>query len=157
MQKKRDRKAVQRLQHKLRPILEDAMRPDGAEFGKIRLAQPDKGTLEVHVHQGFSEAFIETFRELPIDDPAPSAQAARLGRRVTIPDLEKKEQIDSAFLAAALEEGVRAMQATPIVSPSGEVLGTLATHFTKPYLATMASRIVLDFCAARAAAIIEDA
>jgi hypothetical protein len=135
-------------------ILDDAMQLDGAAFGKIRVARPASRTLEIEVHRGFSERFIATFREITPDGHQPSALAVRTRRRITLPDLER-QPADDPFVAAARGEGVRAMQATPIVASDGVVVGCLSTCYRQPCAVTVASALVLDHQARRAATLIE--
>lgn len=143
------------LRHGLQQILDEAMQLDGAAFGKIRVARPESRTLEIEVQRGFSRRFVEAFREIAPDEDQPSALAVRTRRRVTLPDLER-QPADHPFVAAAREEGVRAMQATPIVGPDGEVVGCLSTSYRHPYSVSSASALVLDHHARRAAELIRD-
>lgn len=143
------------LRRGLRQILDEAMQLDGAAFGKIRVANPDSGTFEIEVQSGFSERFVEAFRAVTPEGSQPSALAVRTRRRITLPDLAR-QPADDPFVAAARDEGVRAMQATPIVAPGGEVVGCLSTHFRKPYSVTVASGLVLDHHARRAATLIRE-
>jgi GAF domain-containing protein len=143
------------LRRGLLQILDDAMQLDGAAFGKIRVARPDSRTLEIQVHRGFSERFVEAFREITPDDHQPSALAARTRRRITLPDLER-QPADDPFVAAARDEGVRAMQATPILAPDGKVIGCLSTCYREPCSVTVSSALVLDHHARRAAELIEN-
>lgn len=143
------------LRRGLDEVLEEAMQADGAAFGKIRVATPDDSTLEIQVQRGLSDAFVNEFRVVEIGDSCPAATAARLKRRVAIPDVARQSQNDP-FVVAVREEGVRALQTTPIIAAQGRVVGTLSTLFTHAYHVSTASAIVLDHCARRAAALIED-
>lgn len=143
------------LRRGLLQILDEAMQLDGAAFGKIRLARPGSRTLEIAVQRGFSDGFVAAFREVTPDDDQPSAVAVRTRRRITLPDLARQPAHDP-FVAAARDEGVRAMQATPIVAADGDVLGCLSTCYRTPCAVTTASAIVLDHHARRAATLIKD-
>ena len=141
------------LQRALLEILDEAMQLDGAAFGKIRVARPADGTLEIEVHRGLSDGFVRAFRAVSPDDACPSARAARTGKRVAVPDI-MRQQTDDPFLNAIRDEGVRGMQATPIVHHDGRVLGTLSTLFRSAYAASTVSALVLDHLARRAASLI---
>lgn len=142
------------LRRGLLQILEEAMQLEGADFGKIRVARPDSRTLEIAVQLGFSERFVEAFREITPDDDQPSARAVRTRRRITLPDLAR-QPADHPFVAAVRDEGVRAMQVTPIVAPDGDVVGCLSTCYRQPCTVTTASALVLDHHARRAATLIK--
>jgi GAF domain-containing protein len=135
-------------------ILDEAMKVDAANCGKIRTFNPQTGALELQVQRGFSDGFVQSFRAVDPDDALASARAFRLRHRVTIPDLRNDPQAQR-YLHAALEEGFRAMQATPIVDGGGRVVGTLSTHFPRVHAPSSASALVLDHCATKAAKLIE--
>ena len=141
------------LRRALLEILDEAMQLDGAAFGKIRLARPGDGALEIEVHRGLSDGFVHAFRAVAPDDSCPSARAARARKRIAVPDV-MRQGADDPFLNAIRDEGVRGMQATPIVSPDGRVVGTLSTLFRGAYAASTVSALVLDHLARRAASLI---
>ena len=141
------------LRRALLEILDEAMQLEGAAFGKIRIARPGDGVLQIEVHRGLSDAFVHAYRAVTPDDSCPSARAARTGKRIAVPDITRQPAEDP-FLSAVREEGVRGMQATPIVDPDGRVVGTLSTLFRSVYAASFASALVLDHLARRAAALI---
>jgi hypothetical protein len=119
------------------------------------VARPDSGTLEIEVQRGFSEQFVEAFRAITPDDPQPSAVAVRTRRRIALPDLTR-QAVDDPFVIAARDEGARSLQATPIVTPEGKVVGCLSTLYRQPYSVTTASALVLDHQAQRAATLIKE-
>ena len=129
------------------------MQLDGAAFGKIRVARPADGTLEIEVHRGLSDSFVDAFRAVSPEDSCPSARAARTGKRIAVPDILRQPK-DDPFLNAIRDEGVRGMQATPIVATDGRVVGTLSTLFRSVYAASTVSALVLDHLARRAGALI---
>jgi GAF domain-containing protein len=141
------------LQRALLEILDEAMQLDGAAFGKIRVARPADRTLEIEVHRGLSDGFVQAFRAVTPEDTCPSARAARTGKRIAVPDITR-QPTDDPFLTAVRDEGVRGMQATPIVNHDGRVLGTLSTLFRSAYAASTVSALVLDHLARRAASLI---
>jgi GAF domain-containing protein len=89
------------------------------------------------------------------DDASACAQALRRGSRVVVADV----RTDPSFAPCrniAEEAGFLAVQSTPLIGASGDVLGVLSTHFREP-LAELSkeSRRSLDDCAAAAAALLE--
>lgn len=140
------------LEKLLLEVLDEAMSVDDAASGKIRCVQPDTGCLEIKAQRGFSEEFVRRFRVVEIGDGTPSARAARLRRRVVVPDLAKSHA--DPFSQAAETEGFRAVQATPIVDDEGALLGTLSTHFPRAHATSASAGLVLDHCARRAAKIL---
>jgi GAF domain-containing protein len=149
-----NRERGQKLQQRLLEVLDEALRVDDAAAGKIRVLDPESGTLEIRAQRGFSERFVNSFRVIDSDDELPSARAFRLRHRVAIPDVAHDGQT-KALQEAAREEGFRAMQATPIVDSRGRVIGTLSTHFPTVHRPSSVSALMLDHCAAKAAALLE--
>jgi signal transduction histidine kinase/ActR/RegA family two-component response regulator len=93
------------------------------------------------------------------DSPTSCAMAARTGERFVIVDTEQCELF--AGRAAALEalrrSGIRAMQSTPLISRSGELVGVLTTHWRVPYEPTADELRLLDVLARLAADLMERA
>src|SRR5262249_43826927 len=55
-----------------------------------------------------------------------------------------------------LKAGVRAVQSTPLVSPSGKVLGMFSTHYKIPHRPDERKLVLLDLLARQAADIVEN-
>jgi len=93
------------------------------------------------------------------DSPTSCGMAARTGQRFIIGDTEQCELF--AGRVAALEGlrrlGIRAMQSTPLISRSGELVGVLTTHWRVPHEPTADELRLFDVLARLAADLIERA
>ena len=141
----------------LKEILHAAIAIARADTGTVRLAEIENGMdLRLLVAEGFDPLpSILQQRCLPkLSDPV----AARIwaGERVIIPDLMEHHNFpDSPVFAELAEAGVRAFQWTPLISRSGRMLGTIATHWRQPHEPGERELRLLDLLARQAADLIE--
>ena len=142
------------LSRALLEVLDEAMHVDDAACGKIRVYNPLSGSLDIRVQRGLSDEFVASFGAVREDEPSPCARAFRLKHRVSIPDITQDPR-SSVYRAAAEAEGFKAVQATPLITPNGRVVGTLSTHFPKVHHPSGAAATVLDHWAQKAALLIE--
>ncbi|MEV6237458.1 GAF domain-containing protein [Lentzea sp. NPDC051838] len=108
-------------------VLDSALSLMGADFGNVQLLDPGTGALRIVTHSGFRSRFIDHFAEVR-DDNSACGRAAAEHAQVVIADVAT----DPAFaphrdIAAA--SGFRSVQSTPLVTPSGRLVGMISTHF----------------------------
>ena len=135
-------------------ILDVAIELTEADFGTLQLA--DDGHYRIVSQRGFSTSFISFFDEVSHDSVAACGAALRKGARVIIEDV----MTDDLFAGTPardmlLTEGVRAVQATPLVGPSAEIYGVLSTHFGSPGRPSDRALRYLDLLASQAAVVLE--
>lgn len=144
------------LRQRLDEVLEEAMHADGARFGKIRVVDAESGALRICAHRGLSADFLERYGVAQADDETLCAEALRRGRRVVVADLVRDGRRPD-LASRGRDEGFRGLQSTPIVARDGRVVGTLSTLSSGSYSPSTSAELVLDYCARRAAGIIEEA
>jgi PAS domain S-box-containing protein len=117
----------------LQEILAAAAALSGTDKGDIRLHHAASGRLELVVQQRLGRPLVELLAAggaPPGDGPAPA------GRRLVIEDLALHDHDDDggggALRDAALRDGVRALQCTPLLARDGRLLGLLSTYFRAP-------------------------
>lgn len=130
------------------------MRIEEARWGKIRLLDRTARSLHIEAQRGFSDNFLKSFLSVGIEDNVPAARALTLRRRVIVKDLAQ-DQWSERYRTVAREEGLQAMQHTPMIAPDGRVLGTLATCFDHTFLPSTAEGLIFDHCAARAVELVQ--
>jgi PAS domain S-box-containing protein len=140
----------------LHEILSAAIELLSADKGNVQVHNPATGTLELAVQEGFDRPFLEHFRSVRADDESSCGQAVRAGERVVISDVEEDPSYASLRQIAAAA-GYRAVQSTPLLSRSGELLGMLSTHFRRPHTPSEVDLRTLDLYARQAADILERA
>lgn len=91
------------------------------DAGAILLLDPDKQYLTVHVHRGYSEAFIATVRQLRIGEGV-AGLAVQAGRPVTTDISHFPTPHLAPFFA---KERIRTLAGTPLLA-KGQVVGALS-------------------------------
>ena len=138
----------------LHEVLDAVIEIQHADFGKVRVYNPALNGLEIVAQRGFDESFIDRFRVVSLEDDSASGMAIRTKSRVVIEDVESDAAYAPGRSVAALG-GYRAVQATPLISRSGDLLGMLLTHFRRPRRPTDRELRFIDLYARQAADFIE--
>jgi PAS domain S-box-containing protein len=139
----------------LKEILEVAIAIVGAYKGNIQLREPEAGVLRIATHRGFGPAFLENF-EYVGDSSSTWAAAMVSGERVIVEDVTTSEIfVGQPSMNALIDEGVRAVISTPLISAAGNVLGTISTHFRESHHPAERELGLLDLLARQAADYLE--
>lgn len=138
----------------LNPVIDLAIDISGAFGGTIQVHVAERHELQIVVHRGFREPFLQHFRVVTANDGSASGHALLDRRRILIADTHQ----DPTFAPhrhVADEAGVRAVVAMPLITSQGAMVGVLSVYFGKPHLppADVLSR--LELLALLAARIIE--
>jgi hypothetical protein len=113
-------------------VLDAATAATRTDLGNIQLLNPRTGALEIVAHRGFGSEFLDFFAEVH-DEGAACGAAMRARRRVIVEDVATHPIFAGRPAGGVLlRAGVRAVQSTPLVTPSGELVGMLSTHFRRP-------------------------
>ncbi|WP_336362820.1 GAF domain-containing protein [Halalkalicoccus salilacus] len=135
-------------------ILDAVVTVMDADFARLQLRDPGRGGLRLLTDSGFEETTPLWERVTP-ESNGPCSVALETGRRVIVSDVETCE-----FMAGTedretlLETGIRAVQSTPLVSRSGDVIGMLSTHWETPHEPSDRDLRLLDVLARQAADLI---
>lgn len=138
----------------LSEILDAAIELTQADFGTLQLA--DNGHYRIVTHRGLSLSFLRFFDEVSHDTVAACGAALKTGARVIIEDVTTNDLFKgSPARDVLLTEGVRAVQATPLIGSSGEIYGVLSTHFRSSGRPSERALRYLDLLAGRAGTVLE--
>ncbi|HEY9287898.1 MAG TPA: GAF domain-containing protein [Candidatus Dormibacteraeota bacterium] len=99
----------------------------GGEFGNLQLLDTAGDSLKIVAHNGFKAEFLAYFADVK-DDRSACGRAAMRGVQTVIEDVN----VDEAFAPhreVAADSGFRAVQSTPIIDFSGQLLGVISTHY----------------------------
>jgi PAS domain S-box-containing protein len=107
-------------------ILDAGVALTGADMGLMHLMDKD-GHLRIVAHRGFRASSLAFFGESARH--AVCGNVLRHHARVIVDDVANSSALSDAARPVLLELGVRAVQSTPLVGRSGEVLGILSTHY----------------------------
>jgi len=122
------------LSSALDEILAAAVDLAGTDRGCVQLVSEDGTRLEIIAQRGYAEdgPFISRFR---YEGAVVGFDIVRRQRaRLVIEDLESHPGfVGTPDGDAALADGIRAAQSTPLISRSGETVGVLSTQYRLPY------------------------
>ena len=135
----------------LREVLVAAVDLLGADYGTMQLLKG--GALEIVAQTGFSQRFLDFFARVRAEDDSACARALSSGGRHVIQDVDA--EVPSETRDVLVEAGVRAVQSTPLVSRSGDVLGMLSTHFREPHTLSARHARLADVVAQQASDVVE--
>jgi PAS domain S-box-containing protein len=120
----------------LQPLLEELLNAiislQNADFGNIQLYNPDSLALEIVVQRGFQQDFLDHFKSVH-DDGAACGRAMQRRERIIIQDVQTDPDFEPHRRIAA-SAGFRAVQSTPLLTRTGELLGMISTHFRQPHV-----------------------
>ena len=112
-------------------LLAASIQQTGSDFGNLQLFDAETNTLRIAAQQGFGPEFLLYFREV---SGSTSACGAAMEQRSRI--VSRNVALDPVFHNGSkdmlLRSGVRSVQSTPLITPSGIFIGMLSTHFDKP-------------------------
>jgi PAS domain S-box-containing protein len=142
------------LEEVLGAVVETAIVLSHADFGNIQLVVPNSSTLHMAAQRGFPKWWID-YWEVTAAGHGVSGTALERGERVVVEDVEESPILSGQPLEMYRRAGVRAMQSTPLVARSGQVIGMLSTHFKERHSLDARSLLSLDLLAREAADIIQ--
>lgn len=145
------------LRTALGEVLDAAIALMGADMGNIQLLNPQKNALEIVVHRGFGQDFLDHFNEVSTDVNVGTAcgRVMRSSQRVIIEDVHADPEFAPHLPIAQSAGGFRAVQSTPLIGRNGELFGVLSTHYRDPHLPEEHNLRILDLYARQAADFIE--
>ena len=109
-------------------LLEAVMTLTAADRGNIQLLNPRTEALEIVAHRGFDSEFLEFFGEVH-DAGTACGVAMRQRECVIVEDVAAHPIFAGRAREVMLRAGARAVQSTPLVAPSGGLLGVVSTHY----------------------------
>jgi GAF domain-containing protein len=112
--------------------LEDALSLLHADRGNVQIVDPVTGSLVLVMQTGFSDEFLEYFAVVD-DDGSACGRAASEHAQTVIGDVGTDPGFAPHREIAAASR-FRAVQSTPLVDQSGQLVGMLSTHYPRPYV-----------------------
>ena len=144
---------VRDLDAGLHEILMECIRLVDADKGNIQKLDVH-GALQIRAHHGFDQDFLDFFREVRADDACACGRALRTRKSVFIPDIDLDPDYRPCAGAARLA-GYRGVLSFPIISPGGNLLGVMSTHFAESKLIPSEALNVFELYAKLAACFME--
>jgi PAS domain S-box-containing protein len=137
----------------LMDVLKVAIGISSADKGNIQLVEPSTGLLKMNAESGFDSAFLDFFDGR---QPAACKQALETQQRVIVEDVRKSALfVGTPSLEVMNRAQIRAVQATPLISSAGNVLGVISTHFVTTYRPSEQELRLMDLLARQTADYLE--
>jgi PAS domain S-box-containing protein len=137
-------------------VLDAAIELMSADMGSMQTFHPEQRELRLLAGRGIDPASAAFWERVYPDSASICGMALSAGRRIIVPDVETSDfMAGTAGLDACRRVGLRAGQSTPLVSRSGQLLGMISTHWSKPHHPAERELRSLDVLARQAADLIE--
>lgn len=112
-------------------LLQHAMMMCETKAGTLQLVNETNNTLEIAASFGLCDEFIDHFRIVTCDDGSVCGRALQKRETIFIKDLTTDRSF-AKHLNHALQNNVRAVQSTPLITSSGKIVGMISVHFATP-------------------------
>jgi PAS domain S-box-containing protein len=140
------------------PILVTTLAILHADFASIQMFYPERGTngeLWLMGHRGFDAQATERWEWVSSSAKTTCGEALRTRQRVAVADVRNCDFMSgSDDLEGYLSAGIHAVQSTPLVSRTGDLLGMVSSHWREPHDLSASELRGLDVLARLAADLI---
>jgi PAS domain S-box-containing protein len=135
-------------------ILDAAIVLTQADKGSLNIYNQQNDCLEILEHRGYETHFLNHFKHIQIGERT-SGKAFKRRKRIIVDDVARTTIYIETDRKALLNAGVQALQATPLISSSGNDVGILITLYTTLHQFEERELRMLDLLARQAADAIE--
>lgn len=112
-------------------LLQHAMMMCETKAGTLQLLNETNNTLEIATSFGLSDEFITHFRIVTCNDGSVCGRALAKKETIVIDDLTTDRSF-ARHLNLALQNNIRAVQSSPLISSNGKIIGMMSVHFVTP-------------------------
>lgn len=137
----------------LKEILAASTEITGTDKGNIQFVDPVTNNLRIVIHQGLSQGYVDHFAARGCSGACEEAKLRK--SRLILEDLARLSVSEHPDLQIILDEGILAVQCTPLISRDGRLLGMLNNHFSVAHRPNEHELRFLDLLARMAADLIE--
>ena len=103
-----------------------------SDFASLQVYVPERGELRLIAYRGFEPACAASWEWISAGRPTICGLALHRKERVVAPDLETFPPLaGTPELADYRSTGIRAVQSTPLLTRSGQVIGMASTHWRR--------------------------
>ena len=146
-----DRQAI------LDAIVKTAVTIAGADMGNMQLFDPNSNSLKIVAQIGFESEFLQFWDSVSEGNGA-CGTALERQERIVVEDVTTSPVfVGTQALEVQLKAGVQAVQSTPLIGRSGQVLGVLSTHTKTPHKPDATTLHLIDLVARQTTDILERA
>jgi len=137
-------------------ILDAAAHIMRSPFASLQRLDAERGELSLLAHRGFGDQAATFWSRVRADSHTTCGRALQRGERIVVPDIERCEFVaGSADHDVLRQQGIGAVQSTPLVASSGRTVGMLSTHWHNPHQPSERDWRLFDVLERQAADLIE--
>jgi PAS domain S-box-containing protein len=141
-------------------IVDAAVAITRSDFASVQRLYPERGKgggLRLQAFRGLNPQAAKLWEWVRADADCTCGIALRSGIRIIEPDVARPEFVvpGSPHHSMYLQNGIAAVQSTPLRSRSGELVGMISTHWRQPHRPSERDLHLLDILARQAADLIE--
>jgi PAS domain S-box-containing protein len=137
-------------------ILDAAMILMSSDMASMQSLDPERNQLRLLAWKGFHPQSAAFWEWVYLDSASTCGLALSAGCRVEVADVETCDfMAGTADLDEYRRSDIRAVQSTPLISRSGQLLGMISTHWREPHQPAERTFKRLDLLARQAADLIE--
>ncbi len=130
-----------------------------SDFASMQMLYPERGQsgeLLLLAFRGFTPEAAQFWEWVPADSGSTCAAALRTRERVIVSDTETCDfMVGTEDLRIYRQTGIRAVQSTPLLSRTGQIVGMISTHWREPHTPSERDLRTFDVLARQAADLIE--
>lgn len=138
----------------IQEIMDAAIAITGADKGILQLFDPITKEMKISAHRHFNAAFVKKCERGECGESPVLGTEPKRFSRLMLEDIANAAQQDRA-IGLLLGEGVRAVQATPLIGSNGLLLGFIITYFNEVHAAAERELRIMDILGRQAADIVE--
>jgi len=137
-------------------ILDAAIASMSADMGSMQIFRPELKELHLLAWRGFHPVSAAFWERVRFNSASTCGVALSAGSRIIVPDIETCDfMAGTSDLDEYRRSDIRAVQSTPLISRSGQLLGMISTHWREPHQPVERVLRELDVLARQAADLIE--
>src|SRR5215475_566014 len=137
-------------------ILDAAIGLMSSDMASMQSLDPGRNQLRLLAWKGFHPQSAIFWEWVHLDSVCACGLALSAGCRVVVPDIETCDSmVGTPDLDEYRRSNIRAVQSTPLISRSGQLLGMISTHWREPHQPTECALRRLDVLARQATDLIE--
>jgi hypothetical protein len=112
-------------------LLEKIAAAQGASFASLQIFDMERRALYLVAQINFNKTFVQEFATVRRGDGSVCDRAALTRESVQAVDVQNDRKY-AVLKPFAQQNGIHAIQSTPILSPAGDLWGVYSTHFSQP-------------------------
>lgn len=148
---------VNKLYERIIEVAMRGMKSDYATMQMLHIENSGEEKLELLAYIGLTQESASFWKWVNTrDSGSSSGEALRKKERVIVPNVEEESFMKGTKdIRTYLENGIKAVQSTPLYSRNGNILGMISTHWKNPYEPSERELRFIDVLARQAADLIE--